>query len=329
MATIKEVARRANVSIATVSYVLNGTGAVSPQTRRAVREAAAALQYRPSYRGRALQSRRAMTIGLVLPATRRVAEPSFGELLGGITAGAARAGYHVLLATAPDDAADDLGPQLVETGRADGVVILDAQIDDARIAAARQAGIPYICAGRPGDDSPHVALDGVAGMLEAMAHLIVRGHSRIGLIQPPLEHALAGDLEGGYRESLAEAGLPFEPELIVAGGASAADGYAAAEDLLSLPERPTAIIAGTSPLAFGALHALHDQRLIAGRDIALISFEDSPAAAHTAPPLTAVRQPLHAWGEMLADGLIHLVGGGTWTSVLVPPQLIVRRSCGE
>lgn len=329
MATIKEVARRANVSIATVSYVLNGTGAVSPETRQAVREAAAALDYRPSYRGRALQARRSMTIGLVLPFAQRVADPSFGELLSGITTGAARAGYHVLLATAPDDsAATELGPQLIQTGRADGLVLLDVQLDDPRIGAARRQGVPFICMGKPGDASPFVALDAIAGMLEAMAHLIVRGHSRIGLIQLRLEHALAADLDSGYREALDEAGVPFDPALIVEGGASEADGYAAMEELLSLPERPTAVIAGAATLAFGALHALHDQRLIPGRDIALISFEDTPVAAHTAPPLTAVRQPLHAWGETLAEGLIQLVGGGSWSSVLLPPQLIVRRSCG-
>lgn len=329
MATIKEVARRANVSIATVSYVLNGTGSVSPETRRAVLEAAAALQYRPSYRARALQARRSLTLGVVLPGAQRVAEPSFGALLAGLTEGAARSGYQVLLATAaPEQDEAALYAPLVRSGRVDGVVILNVQQDDARLNVARREGIPYICAGRPADDSPYVALDAAPGMIEAMAHLIVRGHTRIGLIQPPLESALATDLDSGYREALAEAGLPFAPELIVEGGLSEADGYAAAEELLSRPERPTAIIAGSAALAFGTLHAIHDQQLHVGHDIALISFEDTPAAAHTAPPLTAVRQPFHAWGSALAHGLIALITGQPWASLAVQPQLIVRRSCG-
>jgi DNA-binding LacI/PurR family transcriptional regulator len=330
MSTIKEVAQRANVSIATVSYVLNGTGSVSPEKRRAVFEAAAALQYRPSYRGRALQAGRSTTLGLVLPRAQRVADPSFGELLAGITDGAARSGYHVLLAAATDGTPEaELIGQLVQSGRADGVVLLDVQEADPRIAAARAHGVPYICAGRPDDDSPFVAPDATAGMIEAMAHVITRGHTRIGLIQPPLEWPLAADLDAGYREALDEAGLDFEPELVVEGGLSESDGYAAAEELLSRPEPPSAIIAGTSALAFGTLHAIHDQQLTVGRDVALISCEDTPAAAHTAPPLTAVRQPLHAWGAALADGLIAQVGGRTWTSVVVQPQLIVRHSCGE
>jgi DNA-binding LacI/PurR family transcriptional regulator len=306
MATIKEVAERAQVSIATVSYVLNGTGSVSPGKRRAVLEAAAALNYRPSYRGRALQAQRSTTLGLVLPAiAKRVAEPSFGELLAGLTDGAADRGYHILLAPSTAEQSEaGMYSQLFRSGRVDGVIILDTTIDDPRIAAARSEQMPYICAGRAEDDSAYVAIDGQAGMLEAMAHLIVRGHERIGLLQPPLEQTLAVDQDAGYREALAESGLPFDPLLIVEGGQSEAEGYAAAEELLALPEPPTALVAGTSALAFGALHAIHDQRRSVGKDIALISFEDTAAAAHTAPPLTAVRQPLYA-------------------------QLIVRRSCGE
>lgn len=329
MTTIKEVAQRANVSIATVSYVLNGTGSVSAHKRQAVLAAAEQLNYRPSYRGRALQSQRSMTLGVVVPATQRVAEPSFGELLAGLTAGAANNGYHILLAAsgaAQPEAA--LYSQLVRSGRVDGVVILDIQTDDPRISAARQEQIPYICAGRADDGSAFIAVDGVAGMIEAMAHLIVRGYERIALLQPPLEQTLAAEQDSGYRDALAEAGLPFDESYVVEGGDSEADGYAASEELLSAPEPPTAIVAGTSALAFGALHAIHDAGRRVGRDIALISFEDTPAAAHTAPPLTAVRQPFRAWGEALAAGLIAVLDGQQPQHIL-QPQLIVRRSCGE
>ncbi|HEX6293156.1 MAG TPA: LacI family DNA-binding transcriptional regulator [Herpetosiphonaceae bacterium] len=331
MATIKEVAERAHVSIATVSYVLNGTGSVSAGKRRAVLEAAAALDYRPSYRGRALQAQRSITLGLVIPAaTQRVAEPSFGGLLAGITDGAARRGYHLLLAPSTTDQPEaSLYQQLFRSGRVDGVIILDTQIDDPRIQAASSEHMPYICAGRPSDDSPFVAIDGQAGMLEAMAHLIVRGHERIGLLQPPLEQTLSAEQDAGYREALDESGLDFDPALIVEGGQTEAEGYDATQELLALPEPPTALIAGTAALAFGALHAIHDQRLGVGRDIALISFEDTPAAAHTAPPLTAVRQPLYDWGQALADGLIDLIGSRAHPQVTLSPQLIVRRSCGE
>ncbi len=330
MPTIKEVARRANVSIATVSYVLNGTGSVSPGTRDAVLQAATALGYRPSYRGRALQAQRSMTLGLVLPSVGRAAEPSFGQLLAGLTAGAAGRGYGLLLAAGDGDGADGgLYGQLVRSGRVDGVVIPDVGSGDGRVAAARAEGIAYICAGRPDGDSPFVAVDGAAGMLEAMAHLVVRGHERIALLQPPLEHALADEMDAAFREALGEAGIPFDPQLVVEGGRSEADGHTAAAELLSLPEPPTALVAGTAALTWGALHAIHDAGLRAGAEVALVSFEDTPAAAHTAPPLTAVRQPFEAWGHALARGLVDIIEGTDMPRIVLEPQLIVRRSCGE
>ncbi len=177
MATIKEVAQRAKVSIATVSYVLNGTGAVSANKRRAVMEAVDALNYRPSYRGRALQSRRSMSLGLVLPASRRAGDPSFSTLLGGLVEGAARHGYHVLLAASgPDQPEAMLYGSLYRSGMVDGIVIIDAQVEDERSAVAEKLGLPLICAGRSSNRTAFVALDGVAGMIEALAHLIVRGH---------------------------------------------------------------------------------------------------------------------------------------------------------
>jgi len=330
MPTIKEVARRANVSIATVSYVLNGTGSVSANTRDAVLAAVTALGYRPSYRGRALQSQRSMTLGLVLPSVGRAAEPSFGQLLVGLAAGAAERGYGVLLAAGGGDGTEaELYGQLVRSGRVDGVVIADVGSDDTRVAAAQAEGIAYICAGRPDGDSPFVAVDGAAGMLEAMAHLVVRGHERIALLQPPLEHALAEEMDAAFREALDEADLCFDPELVVEGGRSEAEGHAAAAELLSLPQPPTALVAGTAALTWGALHAIHDAGLQAGAEIALVSFEDTPAAAHTAPPLTAVRQPFEAWGRALARGLVDIIGGTDTPRIVLEPQLIVRRSCGE
>lgn len=330
MTTIKQVAQRANVSIATVSYVLNDTGSVSESTRRSVLDAVAALGYRPSYRGRALKAQRSMSIGVVLPSVARAGAAAFGELLAGLTGGATARGYHVLLSAAGHDQPEEaLYEPLFQSGRIDGVAILDVQQDDPRIAAARAANMPYICAGRPDDDSPFVAIDVHAGMLEALAHLIVRGHERIALLQPPLERTLAGEQDAAYEDAFNEAGLAFDAALVIEGGVSEADGYAAAEELLALPEPPGAIVGGSAALTFGALHAIHDSGRLVGRDVALISFEDTQAAAHTAPPLTAVRQPFMAWGRALADGMIDLIAGRSLPQIVLSPQLIVRHSCGE
>jgi len=160
--------------------------------------------------------------------------------------------------------------------------------------------------------------------------LIVLGHERIGLLTPPLELAISAEQDAGYREALADAGLAFDEQLVVEGGSTESEGYAAANDLLSLPEPPTAILAGSAALAFGTLHAAHDAGLQIGKELALIAFDDPPAAAHMAPPLTAVRQPTLEVGRELARVLVAVIEGREQPrSVVLHTQLIVRQSCGR
>lgn len=327
MATIKQVAEAAGVRPATVSYVLNGTGSVSSATRERVLAAAAALNYAPSFLARSLQRKSSRTIGLVL-AAERMGE-ALGALLTGLADGAAGTGYDLLLATPRGDEATTYG-ELHGSGRIGGVVIPEVQQDDTRVAAARRLGIPYVCAGQPGDDSPFVAIDGQAGTLEALAHLIVLGHERIGLLTPPLELGLAAEQDAGYRAALEEAGLPFDAQLVVEGGRTEGEGYLAANDLLALPEPPTAIVAGSAALAFGTLHAAHDAGLQVGGDLALVVFDDPPSAAHVAPPLTAVRLPTMEVGRELARVLVAVIEGRDYPrATLLQGQLIVRQSCGR
>ncbi len=327
MATIKQVAEAAGVKPATVSYVLNNTGSVSAATRARVLAVAAELKYSPSFSARSLKQQRSRTLGLALPATR--AGDPLVTVLGGLAQGAAAQGYDLLLSASGEDELATYA-QLHQSRRVDGIVLLDVRHDDERIPAVCELGIPYVCAGHPSDDSPFVAIDGEAGTIEALAHLIVLGHERIGLMTPPLELALAAEQDLGYRAALAEAGLPFDEQLVVEGGETDSDGYAAANDLLALPEPPSAILAGSAALAFGVLHAAHDAGLQVGKDLALIVFDDPPFAAHVAPPLTAVRQPLKDVGRELANVLVAVIEGREQPrSVLLQAQLIVRQSCGR
>ncbi len=327
MATIKQVAEAAGVRPATVSYVMNGTGSVSAATRERVLAAAARLNYAPSHLARSLQRKGSRTLGLVLPAERT--DERLVTILQGIADGAAAAGYDLLLASRGGHDEGATYRELHRSRRVEGVVILDVQHDDERVAAVRELQIPYVCAGRPGDDSPCVAVDAEAGTIEALGHLIVLGHERIGLLTPPLELALAVEQDAGYRAALDEAGLAFDEHLIVEGGTTESEGYLAAHDLLALPDRPSAILTGSAALAFGTMHAAHDAGLVVGLDLALIAFDDPPAAAHLAPPLTAVRQPTREAGRELARLLVGVIENREQPrAVLLQPQLIVRRSCG-
>src|SRR5262245_1845515 len=212
-ATIKEVAQLAEVSTATVSYVLNGTGTVTEATRRRVLDAVTRLNYQPSYAARTMRGR-SHTLGLALPAQPgRLADPALAELLAGLSDAAALRGYYLLLATAGAESETDLCINLARTGRVDGLLLLDMQVDDERARLLCAANIPHACAGPApaGCESPYVMVDGRAGALLAVNHLLGLGHRRIGLIQLPSELAESEPRYLGYAEALAAAGLPIDP----------------------------------------------------------------------------------------------------------------------
>lgn len=332
-ATIKQVAARAGVSTATVSYVLNGTGSVTEATRRRVLAAIADLDYQPSHAARSMRGR-SHTLGLALPAQPgRLADPALSEVLAGLSDAAAARGYSLLLATDDSERSEaELCLGLLRTGRVDGVVLLDLQVDDERAQALCAAALPHVCAGRPPDgcDSPYVAVDSEGGARQAVRHLLGLGHRAIGLIQLPSELAESEPRYLGYAAALAEAGLEADPELVVEAGRDENDGYQAMQELLGRPERPTAVLASSDELAFGAMHALYDAGLEIGRDVSLVGFDDVPLAAHTHPALTTLHQPRRALGEQLATLLIDTVVGRPRPapSVILGMRLIIRSSSG-
>jgi LacI family transcriptional regulator/LacI family repressor for deo operon, udp, cdd, tsx, nupC, and nupG len=331
MATIKQVADMAGVSTATVSYVLNGIGSVTEPVRQRVLEAVAALDYQPSYAARSLRTR-SHTLGLVLPALPgRLADPLLAELLSGLSEAAAAGGYYLLLASAGGEQSEQaLCQQLARSGRVDGVVLLDIQVDDERVRFLSEQGVRHVCAGRPpaGFASAFVEVDGCAGALSAMRHLRNLGHLRVGMIALPSELADSDPRHQGYVQALAEAGTPFDPSLVVEAGRTQEDGYAAMQELLGLPAPPRAVLACSDELAFGAMHALRDGGYEVGSDISLVGWDDAPLAAHTHPPLTTLRYERRAMGAQLAQLLITAIEDRSSKprGVTLPMRLIVRKS---
>jgi LacI family transcriptional regulator len=330
MPTIKDVAERAGVSTATVSYVLNGTGSVAETTRRRVLAAVDALQYQPNHAARSLRTR-SRTLGLVLPADgQRLADAPTAELVAGLTASAAATGYYLLLAGAAAGQSEaDFGSQLARSGRVDGLVLLDLRLDDERVDRLVRQGVVLVCAGSLRAERPcsMVGLDFYQGARAATTHLTSLGHRRIGLIQLPSDLADSEAFAHGYADALAEAGLVEEPMLALEAGTARDDGIAAMQELLALPEPPTAVLAASDALAFGAMHALRDAGLEVGRDVALVGCGDVPLAAHVYPPLTTLRAPYRQLGEELARRLVQQI------EQLAPPhkvlfglQLIIRRT---
>ncbi len=334
MATIKQVAEQAGVSTATVSYVLNGTGSITDATRQRVLAAIAELNYQPNYAARTMR-RRSRTLGLVLPAlSSRLTDPLLSQVLSGLSEACASHGYCVLLATADASQAETvLAEQLVRSGRVDGVILLDIQADDERIGYLHDRAIPFVCAGPPPVDiTCHaVMLDYQDGAARAIRHLLALGHCRIGVILPPSDLAASEPCYQGYAAALHAAGLVFDPSLAIEAGRTQADGVTAMQELLDLPDPPTAVLACSDELAFGAMHALYAVGLQVGRDLSLVGFDDAPMAAHTNPPLTTLHAPHRDVGLHLAQLLIEAIEQPVIAPrhILLPVHLIIRKSTGS
>lgn len=333
--TIRDVARRAGVSIATVSYVLNQSAPVSEATRAKVLEAAAELGYRPSAIARGLRAQESRTIGYSwhrVPADRW--HPILDRFLYSMAEAAEAQGYHILTFTQPSGKLWQPYEELMLTGRVDGFILSETNRDDERIHHLLERGFPFVAFGRANEewDFPYVDVDGEAGMRQAVEHLIALGHRRIGIIAWPAG-SLVGDYRyQGYLNALTRAGIYPDPDWVVRSEHSEAAGRKAAHTLLSLPahRRPTAIVAVSDLLAIGAMNALHEAGLQPGRDVSVIGFDDIPTAQYIRPPLTTLRQPIDEAGHLVVEMLLKIIRGEELVErkVLLSPALIVRESSG-
>lgn len=332
-ATIEEVADAAGVSRSTVSRVVNGSSAVSPEALAAVQDAIARLGYVPNRAARSLALRQTHAIALVVPEdTRRFfGDPYFGAVVAGIGDRIARSDYILNLLIASDDPGGRM-TGFVRNGGVDGAIILSHHTSDAFVDRIVEA-VPVVFGGRRstgGDADFFVDVDNVAGGRQAVAHLIATGRSRIATVTGPLSMAGAVDRLEGFREGLAEVGLAPFAEL--AGDYSEASGVQAAEELLSRAGEPggglpDAVFAASDLMARGVLRTLRGAGLRIPEDVAVVGFDDSAVALSTDPPLTTIRQPMHAQGEALAGVLIdRLTGAAPPRRTILGTELVVRGS---
>lgn len=325
MATIRDVAARAGVSTATVSYVLNGQGAIPAETRARVMAAVVALDYHPRHAARALRGR-SRTLGISMASGYdRLADPAMAEVLAGMAHEASRQGLALLLLPRNDDVARSC-VAVARSGQVDGVLICDPGADDARVDALHQADIVAVSLAPQGD--AWVMSDIATGMHLAVQHLVSLGHRRIALIAPDVALATSEWYVDGFVSALAVFALEMLDGGVVAGGSREVDGEAAMLELMNAPEAPTAVIAASDELAYGAMRVIRDAGLVVGRDISLVGFDDLPPAAYMQPPLTAIRQPRFALGETAVRMLVAQLAGAPAQSQLLAPTLVVRASTG-
>jgi LacI family transcriptional regulator len=326
IATMKEVARAAEVSVATVSHVINRTRFVSPALAERVQTAMRDLGYTPDGTARSLRIRRTETIGLLVPDNRN---PFFAELGQAIEEAGFAAGYTTIFGNSAER--PDRERQYVETlvaKRVDGLIIAPSR-DGAGVldTLLRPSKIPVVVIDRDPEllGADVVLYDNEGGSAAATRHLLDLGHTRIAFVAGPAHLAPAAGRLEGFRRALAEAGL--EPAAIVEGDFHYEGGYAAARRLLA-DAAPTAIFAANDLMAAGAMRALGERGMHVPDEVSVVGFDDAPLAEMVSPAVTTVRQPLHDMAHVAVTLLLERIagiGGGPQRHVL-PTELVVRSS---
>lgn len=324
MATIKDVAARAGVSIKSVSRVLNNEPHVRDSLRERVLEAARELGYRPNQAARRMAGRRSFLIAFLY----RNPDPPY---VAGVQSGAAQycreQGYHLVVEPVPYDKAelDEVVLRLVHTLAPDAIFVAPPLSDDEDfLDIVRRVGVRLIrIAGLVEGPGENIAIDDRKPAYEVTRHLIELGHRRIAFIRSPPGHLAASERYDGYCDAMSESGIGVDPALVGDGYFTFASGHETGHKLLTQAERPTAIFAANDEMALGAVAAARELGLALPDDLSVAGFDDIPAASTNWPPLTTVRQP---FGDYGAAAACLAIGGKLPDGIDLRNQLVVRSS---
>ncbi|HUG61433.1 MAG TPA: LacI family DNA-binding transcriptional regulator [Methylomirabilota bacterium] len=333
MATIKDVARHANVSFTTVSHVINETRPVAVETAERVRAAISELGYLPSDVARALKSKRTRIVGMIVTTSTN---PFFAEVTGGVERACFARGYSLMLCNTDDvEARLDGYLDTLFAKRIDGLVVMTTNASQGflrRLVDIERVPVVAIDAA-PGTARTVVNDDSDLGGRLVGRFLAERGFTRIGCLAGPEGHPRVRERLGGFTRALGDAGLSLDPALLLHAPMTIEGGSRTASVLASLPadRRPDVLFCFNDLMAIGALRAAHDAGLRVPDDLSIVGYDDIEFASHTIPPLTTVRQPTVDIGGSAARLIIdHLETGGALPPALsLPPSLVVRGSVRE
>ena len=329
MVTIKDVARAAKVSVATVSRVLNGSGPVSDETRRRIREVAGRMRYVPHSGARSLITSKTQTLGVLLP---DLYGEFFSEVIRGMDDTAQKSGFHLLISRAYADRNGIETAIRAMRGRVDGVVAMSPDLDaESLLNLPSTMPVVLLCSVCKGNEVDSLTIQNFRGAREMTAHLLSLGHRRIAIIKGSPRNYDAAERLRGYRMALREECINHDPLLEREGDFTEAAGYAAALELLALKHRPTAIFAANDSMAIGALSALRESGVAVPEQMAVAGFDDIPLARYMDPPLSSVHVPICELGaravEILLHGIMHK-NDHTRRRERVPTKLVIRSSTG-
>lgn len=327
--TIKDVAREARVSVASVSRALNGHDTVTEDTRQRIAGVATRLRYVPHSGARSLITRRTQTIGALLPDLHG---EFFSELIRGIDLAARARGLHLLVSSSHGDASEAAAALRAMQGRVDGMLVMSPHVDAGFLRDQLLADLPMVLMNTPLETERYsiMNVDNYGGAFAMVRHLIGCGHRRIALIAGPEHNYDAAERLRGYCAAMARF-APMVSTQVMQGDFTEESGNRAGRELLALKVRPQAVFAANDIMAAGCLYALKEAGVRVPEDIALTGFDDIPIARFVSPPLTTVRTRITDLGQRALERLVQTVEEPAAAQVSVQTlecEIVIRASCG-
>lgn len=327
MVTIKDVAKMAGVSVATVSRVLNNSAAVTAETMETVNRVIEKLNYQPNLLGRKLRRMETKTILVLLPS---IANPFYSRVVKGIEDVGQKNGYNVMLCnTDSDKHREKQYLELLKNRLSDGVIFMEPELTTEELTAlGKEYPIVQCSEYREGTNVPFVSIDNEAAAHDAVKHLIGLRHKRIGMISCENTVLSTRQREVGYREALHNAGIDYDPSIVVYGDYSFKSGLRAAKRLIDMDDKPTAIFVISDIMAIGAMAAIKQRGLIIPEDMAVVGFDNISFSTMCDPLLTTISQPKYDLGCTAMNMLLKKMHGNLNepTSIILEHELKIRGS---
>jgi LacI family transcriptional regulator len=327
---IQDVARHADVSIATVSRVINNQGGVRKVTEERILKAIEELGYIRNAAARTMKRKETKTIGVIVP---DIKNPFFPLVMAGIEQKAREKDYFTILSSTNDSPIieEKIIKNFIERG-VDGVIITTANENGEHLKLLQDQNIPMVAVDRSikSFEVDTVLVDNIKGTYQAIQHLILQGHRKIAIICGPQNTTPGFDRFIGYKRALEDYSIPYDEDLVVQGDFGEHSGYLATRKLFELEERPTAIFSSNNLMTIGCMKALDDLDWKLGHEVSFVGFDDIDIATFLNPKLTVVARPMNTIGEiafMFLHDRIHFKESIPKRQYSLPPELIIRQSC--
>lgn len=327
MATIQQVAKRAGVSVATVSRVLNNSPMVVDETREKVLKTIQDLNYNPNMIGRNLRRNATKIVMVLLPS---ISNPFYSKVVNGITSVARKNGYTVMICNTSADKSVELEYlDFLKYKLADGAILMSQELgEDSFLELAKSIPIVQCSEYCEVPGVPYVAIDNFSAAYDAVKHLIDLGHRRIGLISSRVNYLSAVQRQAGYIKALQDAGVAFDPLLLKTGDYGFKSGMQCASQFISMQNRPTAVFAISDLMAIGAIKVFRQKGLRVPEDMAVVGFDNLSFSAMYDPELTTISQPTFKMGCKAMELLLNRINGtnGETENMIMKYELVVRES---